>query len=497
MLPGEMKFLYQRLKSLPRFIRKNGAGYAGFRAFVVSAGDRLGIARLEFSNESFEVKDEEEVIAERLTLQLFQGDASRISDFDLEVAEAGLRIHLPNGSAVLASSPQTRSTIHMSPKASTEYGIGWSTHIVEAWTPSGNLPKQPDQQTLERLSGELHLNADLHWGNALILMPRFEGRLAAAEGIALEVEAAIEYDSRLISLEDIVLVREIREERSLWDREESLIAQLPVAKNANKNSQILLRDVASDMESVRWIGPIRGDGGDTYRMVLTSRDGALLDSRSVPLINRFRFDIEVSGEQLLDSDPSALKNPSWLAKERSEIDPNRPWRNRLPRDRFLGRPGVWLTKADQETVYGILGLIVLQASEFVKVVDPYASVASLDELVARLPTNIPISVITSRVNEEAEFVARLTELREDGYRVEIRRIHRDGQPSGTPLHDRSIVTSGAGWYLGTSFNSLATNASLIAEVTPADARRLEEQFDKWWSEEVIGKDGQPCSKEQL
>lgn len=234
-----------------------------------------------------------------------------------------------------------------------------------------------------------------------------------------------------------------------------------------------------------------------YRMILTSRDGALVDSRSVPLINGFRFDIEVSSEQLSDSEPSALKNPSWLAKVRSEIDPNRPWRDRLPRDRFLGRPGVWLTKADQETVDGILDLIALQASGFVKVVDPHASVASLDEVVPRLPTNIPIKFLTSNINAKADFAARLAELRAHGYHVEVLRVHRDGGPTGTPLHDRYVVTAGAGWYLGTSFNSLATNASLVAEVTPADARRLEEQFNEWWSQDVLGIDGRPCSREQL
>lgn len=497
-MSGEMKLLYQRLRSLTRFIHRHEAGYAGFRAFVVSAGDRLGIARLEFSSESFAVKDEEEVIADGLTLHVFQGDASRISEFDLEVADGGLWIHLPNGQAVLARLPQTRSTIHMSPKASSHFGIQWSVHVMEAWTPAAYLPSLPDQQVLEQLSGEFHLDARVHWGNALILMPRFEGRLADAEGIALEVEAAIDYNSGLIDPEDLVLVREIWEEGTLWDREEDIVGQLPASnEGADEHKQVLLRDVATDTESKRWTAPIRGDGGNTYRTILTSRDGTLLDSRSVPLINSFRFDIEVSGEQPSVSEPSALKNPRWLLKERSEVDPNRPWRDRLPRDRFLGRPGVWLTKADRETVDGILNLIALQASEFVKVVDPYASIALLDELVARLPTNVAIKVVTSRVNSQTAFVSRLTDLRTHGYQIEVLRIHRDGKPSGTPLHDRYLVSSGAGWYLGTSFNSLATNASLVAEVTPADARRLEEQFDKWWSDEVLGKDGKPCSKEQL
>jgi len=496
-MSGEMKLLHKRLQSLPRFTNRSGAGYSGFRASVLSVEGRLGIARLEFLRDPLAPTSEQERLTDGLALQRFEGEASLISQFDLEVADSGLRIHLPDGSAVLARLPQIRSTIRMSPKASTDYGIQWSTHVIEAWTPSGNIPAPPDQKTLDRLSGELHLNAGLHWGNALILLPRFEGRLAEADRIALDVEAAIEYDSRLISLGDLVLVREIREEGALWDREDSLVAHLPAAESPDNGSQVLLRDTASDTESVRWIAPIRGDGGDTYRMILTSRDGALIDSRCVPLINRFRFDIEVGGTQHSDAEPSAFKNPSWLAKERSEIDPNRPWRERLPRDRFLGRPGVWLTKADQETVDRILDLIALQASEFVKIVDPHASVASLDEVVTRLPTNIPIKFLTSNVNAKADFVARLAELRTHGYRVEVLRIHRDGGPKGTPLHDRYVVTAGAGWYLGTSCNSLATNASLIAEVTPADARRLEEQFDKWWADEVIGKDGQPCSREEL
>jgi len=73
----------------------------------------------------------------------------------------------------------------------------------------------------------------------------------------------------------------------------------------------------------------------------------------------------------------------------------------------------------------------------------------------------------------------------------------DLTPTKTPLHDRYIVTQDAGWILGSSFNSLASNHSLIAELTPADAKRLEEQFSDWWANDVIGKDGQPCTKESF
>jgi hypothetical protein len=51
--------------------------------------------------------------------------------------------------------------------------------------------------------------------------------------------------------------------------------------------------------------------------------------------------------------------------------------------------------------------------------------------------------------------------------------------------------------LGTSFNSLASNASLVAELTPADAAGLERQFDQWWNDDVPGKDGRICQKETL
>jgi len=496
-MSGEMKLLYRRLMSLKRFIQKHEAGYEGFRALVVSAGDRLGVARLEFTRESLEAMDKKEAIANTHTLRLFQGDASRIAEFNLEVTEAGLLIHLPKSPPVLARLPQARSTIHMSPRASSEYGIQWSTHSVEAWTPSGNLPERPDQQTVARLSGELHMDVDRHWGNALILMPRFEARLPDTQGIAVGVEAAIDYDSSLISPGNLVLVREIWEEGMLWDREQSTLGGLPTSKETETQRQVLLSDVASGTEDSRWVDAIRGDGGDAYVITLATRDGGLLDSRRIPLITSFKLDIEVSSEYPFASELSALKNPGWLTRERSEIDPNRPWKDRLPRDRFLGRPGVWLTKADKETVDGILDLIALRASEFVKVIDPHAHIDLLDALVIRFPTNIPIKVLTSNISTKAKFVARLSELRAHGYRIDVLRIHRDGGPSGTPLHDRYVVTSGAAWYLGTSFNSLATNASLVAEVTPADARRLEEQFDEWWSNEVLGRDGEPCSKDQL
>jgi len=490
---SEMRLLFSRLERLKEFVGRYKAGYAGFKATVLAVDKRLGIGRLEFTRESLAPCEVHEEIADGLTLHRFQGDASLMSSFPLEVTDMGLQLHMPGEVVAEASTPQCRSLIQMSSSAEIEYGLAWSIHSVEAWTPAGRLPALPEPEALEQLRCHFYLDVAKHWGNLLLLMPCFGGRLPAADRLGWELEAVIEYDSRLIKLDDLVLVREIWEAGNLWDREANAVSSL-IPINADELDDgiphVAVKDLATGRSLSCPIPPIHGDGGDSYRILLTARGGQLLDARTVPLLNSYRFDIEVG---LLES--SVIKNPRWKHRERSSVDPNRPWKERLPRDRFLGRPGLWLTRADPEEVAKLLELLAAQALEYVKIVDPYAGVDLLTAFVARLPNNIGVRLITSRIDSKGAFLEKLRELRSHGYRIQVLRIHREEGPSGTPLHDRFVVTRGAGWYLGTSFNSLAKNASLVAELTPADAAQLEAQFDGWWANDVRGRDAKACTKE--
>jgi hypothetical protein len=75
-------------------------------------------------------------------------------------------------------------------------------------------------------------------------------------------------------------------------------------------------------------------------------------------------------------------------------------------------------------------------------------------------------------------------------------MDQDGGPKLTPLHDRFIVTENSrSWILGTSFNSLDTNVSIISELPMRVTQALDRQFNRWWTDPVEQKDGsQDCNK---
>jgi len=129
----EMQLLLKRLQRLPKFVNRHEAGYVGFKGSVLAVGDRLGIARLEFTNEALEPSTDAEEIEDGLVLYHFQGDASLMSEFDFEVANSGLWFRLPSGAQVSAVLPQSRSLMSMSPQATAEYGVPWSVHSLEVW----------------------------------------------------------------------------------------------------------------------------------------------------------------------------------------------------------------------------------------------------------------------------------------------------------------------------------------------------------------------------
>ena len=488
-----MQLLFRRLDELKHYLPRYQSTYGGFKGKIVvsevQGQHQVAIGRLEFTRERLKRDFKSELVQSTLTVHEFQGPPTMFSEFAFEVRDIGLLVHLPAPAdmPVLVRLPQTRSSILNSQESEKFAGICWLTHVIEVWTPRLHVPPMPSTG-VDLLGDELRLDPVAHWGNLIILMPTFAGRFPLADELGGKTEAIIEYDSCLISKDDLVLTREILEWNSLWDCVSNSISELQPATNGTTNtSDIILRDLASAQSETLKVYPIHGIGGSDYRIKLLKNDGTLLDVQTVPLVREVRVDLEISQDTL-------IRNLVAKRIERMTVAPNQPWEERMPRNQFSGQPGVWLTQGSEQQVQRILRFLASAAADYVKVVDPYMDTAILRQFLPLLPHNLRVCLITSSVMKRQAFRSCLKELRNGGRHIEVMQIHRKGSPRLTPLHDRFIVTRGMGWYLGTSFNSLATNVSLVAELTPADAKRLEQQFDDWWGSVVLGSDGELSTK---
>lgn len=130
-------------------------------------------------------------------------------------------------------------------------------------------------------------------------------------------------------------------------------------------------------------------------------------------------------------------------------------------------------------------------------VDPYLDVDGLTDFVDSLDSDIDVWFITSVLRNASQLESELTRYKNQGQTVEILRImDQNGGPKLTPLHDRFIITEKSrSWILGTSFNSLDTNVSIISELPMRVTQTLDRQFNRWWTEPVEQKDErQNCNK---
>ncbi|EMA10253.1 hypothetical protein C437_03866 [Haloarcula vallismortis ATCC 29715] len=158
----------------------------------------------------------------------------------------------------------------------------------------------------------------------------------------------------------------------------------------------------------------------------------------------------------------------------------------------------WCTDADELTVAQALTSIQTEFGPVVKVVDPYLDDDHIIDFIEEIEEDTEVWGITTEPIDTQQLTTKLQSWEAAGRQIEfLRLLDDDGSPSGTPLHDRFILTNGdrlRGWVLGTSFNSLETNVSVISELPQRVVNELDRAFNAWWYEPVDDQRGTNCRK---
>jgi len=132
-----------------------------------------------------------------------------------------------------------------------------------------------------------------------------------------------------------------------------------------------------------------------------------------------------------------------------------------------------------------------KAKDFIYICDPYFGPEDLDlvQLVRTKNANIPIEILTSRKHQSDEEVSTpWEETYQAHWRLhvsesdpgEVRIVIVGSKDSGVmPIHDRWLLTAGAGLRLGSSLNSLGiTKASEVTEIEDKDLPAIQALVDK-------------------
>lgn len=375
-----------------------------------------------------------------------------------------------------------RTTI-ISSREAEQFGVKWSSPLCEIWCREEDVPTEPNvapesksknyksaHDAIEDLIGiDLDKN-DERIGNVLIFLPDYRARLV--ESNEIEYLPTIEYHSSLINANDLALGRETIEfEDVLWSDVINLsdLEKVPPAGG----SRIRSVDLDSS-EIVEYAVPPEywvGDPSDDVVHLFDTRTMEWIDRRETPVIRSVSVDLSI-----------VLGNSRRTGRMRMES--SKQWEVRTRRKhkrRYIDSMSIL---ADANALKEALKTILSGISEYVKIMDPYLSLEWID-FIAELPDNIDVKIITSKMaggTDQNRIIQRLQGLHKIN-RVEIIKIYKNENrgPSGTPLHDRYILTRGSGWQIGTSLNSASKKYTNIIQI-PNDWD-IEEMFDFLWDED--------------
>ncbi|WP_244605341.1 hypothetical protein [Halorhabdus rudnickae] len=391
------------------------------------------------------------------------------------------------------------------------WGTDRSALRVEGWVKESNVPIGPteDQDELHNeISGLSGIDLDKHpdyRGNILLVLEDQRIKLTADDTPQLEI------DSDLLSTESLFVTTEWREYGdSIWSRSVHFddLQQLSYdeRESQNRSSGIPLEVSTSDEEFTVDLADteemnLLTPGASEVRISLV-KDGITIDWTELPLMRIITTNIQVGSsesERESESGPPALHyNAPTDQPGMSLVIGRHIWDERRIEFGSQQTSRGWCTDADELTVAQALTSIQTEFGPIVKVVDPYLDEDHLIDFVEEIDEDTEVWGITSQPIDTQQLTTKLQSWRTAGRCIEfLRLLDDDGSPSGTPLHDRFILTNGdrlRGWVLGTSFNSLETNVSIITELPQRVVNELDRAFNTWWYEPIDDQRGTDCRK---
>ncbi|CAP15099.1 MULTISPECIES: hypothetical protein [Halobacteriales] len=366
----------------------------------------------------------------------------------------------------------------------------------EHWVREDEIPElSDDQQAKAHEIVEEEIGVDLtryhdYWGSLVI---QFEDFRVDAE---FDNQWRVDLNADLVSREDVAVVLERREYGELlW--QDSI--EFEEDSGGGEGARKVVISYGGD-ESTGFC-EVEQANGSSEELIKVLINGETVNQQDFSVARRVVTDITIGGtgqsDSSSDEDPPELYPESDLSGHPTIVAGEQIWDKRKIDFGGGTTSRGWITEAESAVADRALDSIQRDVSSTVKVVDPYLDVDGLTDFVDSLDSDIDVWFITSVLRNASQLESELTRYKNQGQTVEILRImDQNGGPKLTPLHDRFIITEKSrSWILGTSFNSLDTNVSIISELPMRVTQTLDRQFNRWWTEPVEQKDErQNCNK---
>lgn len=392
-----------------------------------------------------------------------------------------------------------------------QWGTDRSAIRVEGWVEEPDVPTCPTEVRNE-LHGVINVLSDIdldkhpdYRGNLLLVLEDQRVKLTANDTPRLEI------DTDVMGTESLFVTAEWREYGDpIWSQSVAFDTLQQFTHDGretqNPSSEIPLTVSTSDEEfTIDLAGTCEIDplttGASEVRISLVE-DGITIDWTELPLMRIIRMNVQIGSseaEMESESGPPALYYDTPTDQPgMSMVEGRHIWDERRIEFGSQQTSRGWCTNADELTVAQALTSIQREFGSVVKLVDPYLDDEHLIEFIEDIDEDTEVWGITTEPIDSEQLLTRLQSWEAAGRQIELLRLlDADGSPSGTPLHDRFVLTSGdhlRGWVLGTSFNSLETNVSIISELPQRVVNELDRAFNEWWYEPVDDQRGTSCRK---
>lgn len=384
------------------------------------------------------------------------------------------------------------------------WGTERPTLRVEGWVKETDVPtcstevqKELHEDILQLSDVDLNKHRDYR-GNILLILEDQRVKFTVDDIPQIEI------DTDLLNTDSLYIITEWREYGDLiWSQSveydelrqyshDEETASIPL--NVNTSNEEFSVELADTGE----VNPLT-TGASEVRICIVE-DGITIDTAEIPLMRIITTNIQIGSsesERASESGPPALHYDAPTDQPgRNMVVGRHIWDERRIEFGNQQSSRGWCTDADEVTVAQALTSIQTEFGSVVKLVDPYIDDDHIINFVEEIDEEMEVWGITAQPIATQQLRSRLQSWEAAGRQVEfLRLLDVDGSPSGTPLHDRFILTSGdrlRGWVLGTSFNSLEANVSVISELPQRVVNELDRTFNEWWYDPVDDQRGTNC-----
>lgn len=222
--------------------------------------------------------------------------------------------------------------------------------------------------------------------------------------------------------------------------------------------------------------------GASDELLKVSKNGKLLDEYSMPIVRQVETSISINPST---SNSGGRVLPPTLYSEPTVTSGKRNW------DKFVASGSkenfeTWVVD-DDEDYDEVMDIIYKQLAGVVKISEPYLRPDKLEEFVQEGESDLDLWVVLGHnsrhmKNMRSDFKDCVSTANSAGKDLHI--LWLPGEES-TPLHDRFIINESTGLTIGTSFNSLDSNITVVSKIPKTQSQQLETNFDYWWENKTF------------